>query len=408
MKSKIKTMLLLMATLMVTLMMSSMVFAAPAKVTGVTQTGVSTSSATIAWNADLNAYSYEVLCSTSSTDWTAMDEPKTCYSTSTYFSGLSAGKSYYVKVRAVDKNNVAGDWSDTFEMITSPNSVDYKSIKQISATIKNATIQWSPVAGATSYVISKYVNGVETDLGETKGTTYTLTGFNTNTNYYIYVYAVRTSASGSAFSNSAGLYSGYINLIPGKMTKPEATNYWNSSKQIKLAWDAKEYADGYQIQMYKYNGKKPVKTITSKGTYTYYYLKNIKAATFYKFRIRAYTTVNGKTQYGAWSDYNYIGQQIKPKLSINSKSKKLSISWTKMKGATSYTVYMSTSQTTGYKKIATTKKNSVTVSKFKKKALQANQRYYVYVVANKKVGKKTYKSGADSCYYIYYYYTYRY
>lgn len=397
MTNKIKSMLLLMATLVVTLMMSTMVFAAPGKISSVKQTYASESAAEIEWDADFSAYGYEIMYSTSSTDWTTNVGTKTTYSTKSYFSGLAAGKSYFVKVRAFDWDYNAGEWSDVFEMVTSP--VKVTGITQTSATTTTATIKWNAVSGATSYEVYKSVGGTSTLLGETKGTTYTLKGINASTSYSIYVYALRSSASGSAVSFGNYLYSSYINLIPAKAAKPEGTLYYNSSKQIRFEWDEKDYADGYQIQVYKYNGKKAVISKTTNSTY--YYATKMGAATFYKARVRAYTTINGKIQYGAWSDYNYVGQQIKPTLKYNRTTNKLKISWTKMKGATNYSIYMSTSQKTGYKKVVTTKKNTYTVSKFRKKKLTTKKTYYVYVVANKKVGKKTYKSGKQYCYYLY-------
>ena len=42
-----------------------------------------------------------------------------------------------------------------------------------------------------------------------------------------------------------------------------------------------------------------------------------------------------------------------------------------------------------------------TAKKFKKKKLNKKKTYYVYVVANRKEGKKTYKSKAVNCYYLY-------
>lgn len=397
MRNKMKSMLLFVVTLTAMLMMTIMVSAAPEKIEGIQQTDAGKTIAEIEWVSDINAYYYDVMYSTSSTDWTTNVSSKIVYSAKTTIVGLSAGKSYFVKVRAVDKDKNAGEWSDVFEIVTTPDSVT--TITQTSATTSTATIKWNAVSGATSYMVYKSINGNATFLGETTGTTYALKGINASTIYTIYVYAVRSSATGSAISSGKYIFSSNINLIPTKMEKPKATLYYNSSKQIKFEWASKDYADGYQIQVYKYNGKKAV--ISTITTGNYYYATKLGASVFYKVRMRAYTTINGKTQYGAWSDYNYVGQQIKPKLKYSKSTNKLKISWSKMKGASSYTVYMSTSKNGGYKKVATTKKATYTVSKFRKKKLTTKKTYYVYVVANKKVGKKTYKSGAQYCYYLY-------
>jgi fibronectin type 3 domain-containing protein len=80
------------------------------------------------------------------------------------------------------------------------------------------------------------------------------------------------------------------------------------------------------------------------------------------------------------------------------KTKTAVAKWDTVKGATSYTIYLSTKQKSGYKKVGTTKKTSFTLKKYGKSALKKNKTYYVYVVANKKVGKTTYTSDATYCY----------
>jgi hypothetical protein len=58
---------------------------------------------------------------------------------------------------------------------------------------------------------------------------------------------------------------------------------------------------------------------------------------------------------------------------------------------TSYTIYISKSEKSGYKKVETvsSKKTSYTVSKYNKKALKKGTTYYIKIVPNAKIGKKT-------------------
>jgi fibronectin type 3 domain-containing protein len=66
----------------------------------------------------------------------------------------------------------------------------------------------------------------------------------------------------------------------------------------------------------------------------------------------------------------------------------ITLSWAKVAGASSYTVYRSTSSGTGFTKLKTTSKTKLT-----NKGLNSNTTYYYYVVANGvSVSKKTYKS----------------
>ena len=204
----------------------------------------------------------------------------------------------------------------------------------------------------------------------------------------IYVYPVRSSGSyNAAPSYSKGIYDFNLKLVPTKVQNVHFTYYWSSLKEVVMEFDKTVYSDGYVYELYNYKNKK-ISSGTASSSSTY--LKNITTTQFYKVRVRSYVTVNNKTIYGEWSDYKMFGQQ--PKVNIKKSGKGVKLSWKKVKGAKSYTVYMSTKQKSGYKKIKTLKKNSLKVTKFKNKKLKKNKKYYVYVVANTKFGKTTVKT----------------
>jgi hypothetical protein len=221
--------------------------------------------------------------------------------------------------------------------------------------------------------------------------------------YNLYVYAYRKADSYVAeqeYSKADGYISSYdLRLIPGKIstTKIKITDYFSALKEVNVKWTELNYAEGYQIQVFNYNGKNSRYTTTSK--YGYAYLEKIDASRFYKFRIRGYVTINGSKKYGEWSSYKYVGQQVDVKSVTQTKSTKrqAKVTWDKMDGATSYTVYMSTKKDSGYKQVGSTSKNTLTVSKLGNSNLQKNKNYYVYVVANRKSGNSVYKSGTAYC-----------
>ena len=76
-----------------------------------------------------------------------------------------------------------------------------------------------------------------------------------------------------------------------------------------------------------------------------------------------------------------------PSIKVTVGKKKADVKWGKVTRATNYTVYYSTSKNSGYKKAGTTSGKSYTVYK-----LKPGKTYYFKVVANKKVGSKTYTS----------------
>ena len=71
-----------------------------------------------------------------------------------------------------------------------------------------------------------------------------------------------------------------------------------------------------------------------------------------------------------------------------SAKKGITIKIGKVNGADRYVIYAGAGSYPSYKKIATTTKTSYTMTKLDKKSLQKYDYYHVYVVAQKKVGKK--------------------
>lgn len=374
-------------------------FGATGKVTGLKQEKASTTTVSIAWDNYLGTnVKYIIEKSYDNQTFTRTDSS---YSASDLLY-VKALKPVYVRVKAVSTTNENKVYaiSDSIQVASVP--ADVKDLRQTTATTSSITISWTASEGATSYEIVRFVNNNEYVVGSTTSTTYTVDGFNNKlkNDTCVGVRPVRTvngfSAKTTGFYNTESLSPYKINLVPEKVQGLAITNYYNSLKEVTFGFIQPEYHDGYVYELYTYKNKK-----VSSGNITstsYNLLKNIKNQ-FYKLRVRAYVTIDNKNYYGAWSDYTVFALQ--PKVGLKKSGKKLKITWKKVSGAKNYTVYMSTSKTGGYKKLTTTKKRAYTAKKFKKKKLNKKKTYYVYVVANRKEGKKTYKSKAVNCYYLY-------
>ena len=91
------------------------------------------------------------------------------------------------------------------------------------------------------------------------------------------------------------------------------------------------------------------------------------------------------------SGFKSIGYATKVTGSYNRKSKKLTVKWSKVTGAKSYTVSISTKQSKGFKKVKTVKasKRKVVIKKYGKKKLKKGKIYWIRIVPNVKSGKKT-------------------
>lgn len=396
---KLSTLLVL--TFMLTALFSISVFAeevvVPSKVEGLKQTKATETTVSVEWDASLmSGVKYEVYL----TDGLNIYPQGTTSSPSYYIGPLSGGKSYYVFVRAYVSvrneetnqfENVYGEPSRILEVVTRPG---YKTtITQTNATASAISLKWNPVAGADGYKIYITTSNLNSAkyLGMVRNAAATIQKLSASGSYTVYVFPVRINEDGFVAESNFGYSYAYgLKTLPAKINQLEITRYWENSKKVVAEW-TEVNADGYEIQLYTYNGKKPVKKFTSRSNYVY--LTNVKQTSFYKFRVRPYVMIGVTKKYGSWSAYKEFAQPVKFSAKSGAlKSKSISVKWTKMKGAKNYTIYMSTNEKGGYKKVTTTKKTSYKVKKFKKKALKYNKNYYFYVVANKKSGKKTIKS----------------
>lgn len=113
----------------------------------------------------------------------------------------------------------------------------------------------------------------------------------------------------------------------------------------------------------------------------------------YKAQVRTYIKVGedkSAKKYSEWSDTVLLVPQ--PRLSGKRYATYAKAKWNKIAGAKNYTVYASTKSDKGYKKVTTTTKLKCTIKKVAGKKMRKGKVYYYYVVANAKLGGKTYTS----------------
>ena len=158
-----------------------------------------------------------------------------------------------------------------------------------------------------------------------------------------------------------------------------------------MNWSKSPAVTGYELYKYNSSKKKWEKvTTTSKTSYT---VKKLKSGTSYKFRVRAYVSINNKKYYSSYSSTLSTATKTKtPKISkITSKSKKATISWKKVSGASGYQIYMATSKKGKYSKVKTI--TSGKTVKYTKGSLKKKKTYYFKIRTYKTVsGKKIYSS----------------
>lgn len=168
-----------------------------------------------------------------------------------------------------------------------------------SAGYNKLKITWNKVEGASGYVVYQKIGGKWKKLKTTTGTSYTHTNSKTfpvqtgtaNTYTIKAYYTVSNKPVYSSYSKTG--ISG--KAVPGK---PVISAVAKSGKGMKLTIKKVSGATGYEIQ--RNDGTKWVKIASTKKL-SYGDAAASKKGTTYKYRVRAYRTVNGKNIYGSYS-----------------------------------------------------------------------------------------------------------
>lgn len=377
---------------------------APAAPTGLAQTDADTSSVDIAWNPvsgnDVTYY-YRISENTAFTNAEIDYE----YDCTAYISGLQLGKTYYVQIGASDndkEDNEESDitWSKTILTVaTAPEQVTKSSVKITTAKETSVSFKWSAASGATGYRIEYYAAGSSSSTAKTistAATSITVPNLSKNKEYEFCIYSYR--AAGSFKSSLSYGPSFYAAVLPTKVTGVDCSNFDPSVKKgdATFDWKINSLADGYQYEIYTYNGKsKLVSGTTTSYSYVEIQSSKLKTRQYYRIRVRAYYINHNNTkQYGAWSSFDYFSRSASQDVTLKKSGGKIKASWSKVKGATGYTVYLSTNGTS-YKKMGTTAKTTLKI----KQSLKTGKSYYVRIVPYYKKGKTTYTATVNLKYF---------
>jgi len=135
----------------------------PAKVSSLKETSASTTSISLSWKKAKNCTGYEVYTSTKKGSGFKKVKTISKNSTVTYTmkkaSGkkLAANKSYYVKVRAINKSGGTvkyGKYSSVLKVYTSPAKTSSFKCSDYDST--SISLEWKKVKGATGYYVVVY------------------------------------------------------------------------------------------------------------------------------------------------------------------------------------------------------------------------------------------------------------
>ncbi len=277
-----------------------------------------------------------------------------------------------------------------------PQNVKAEVIKcsQKDQTTNSVTLQWEEPSNPEKYFFgwgettqeAKAMVEKKEDYCAAGFTTHTIKGLKPGTKYYVCI-NYRVSA-GNYISPIVTDFEVYT-LPSGKTTGLKCDSINQTIGQATISWKEQTGVSGYEYVVTDATGKK-IKDTTENAGNTQVKI-DINNKSFYTFKVRAFCDKTGKRVYGKWSDAKAFGAQ--PTIIKASGSKNgLSLTWSKLKDAKDYTVYVTRDIESGFQKITTTKNNKYTLKKYKGKSIDEYNTYYVYVIANKSVSGKIVKS----------------
>ena len=223
-----------------------------------------------------------------------------------------------------------------------------------------------------------YNNGAESVL-LSGGTDY-------NTEYSNNVEIGTATVTVKGVNSYSGEVSKEFTIVPVKVSSLKMTS--KDIMSVNLKWSKVDGVSGYELAVYNPNTKKWTSSSVS-AKKTSYKATKLRPSTKYKFKIRAYKTVEKKNYYGEYSDT--ISVKTNPAIDTPSAdgycnlTGKPVVTWKKVKNAEKYIIYRSVKKGSGYKKIADLgqKKRSFTDKKVK-----PHKTYYYKVKAWRKLNGK--------------------
>jgi N-acetylmuramoyl-L-alanine amidase len=264
----------------------------------------------------------------------------------TYYkdSGLKTGSKYYYKVTAVNGDYETG-YSNRVSLYAAAKAVT--SLEASSSTYNKVDLTWKKASGATKYVI--YRSTKETSsyskIKTVTSTSYTDTSRKTGVTYYYKVVSYSDKAKGGTSS--------VVSATPVSAAPTNVKVVAKSYNSTKLTWTKAKGAGEYNIyrSTSKSSGYTLIKTVAN--TKTSYTDKTVVTGKTYYYKIRAVTRGD------AGKKSKVVSVKVSPaavtKLVAKSAGGKTAkLTWTAASGATSYQVYRSTKEKSGFSKVTTT------------------------------------------------------
>ncbi|MBQ7117770.1 MAG: fibronectin type III domain-containing protein [Clostridia bacterium] len=170
------------------------------------------------------------------------------------------------------------------------------SVKAYNIDDDEINLKWKKVKGADGYQVKIYSKGKWKAVGLTKKTNFEVDDRKSATNYR---FKVRTYE----LKKGKRVYGKYSSVVVAATEPDEVDDVKASAKEktsVTLKWSKVPRASRYQVYLYDSAKGKYVRKVTvKKNTAT---VKELKAGTTYKFKVRAYFSGDAGKEYGDYSD----------------------------------------------------------------------------------------------------------
>ncbi len=371
---------------------SSYKYATPSWGTVKPTASVTHKTVSLQWNAVADATGYEVLRGTSSkgTFVSIANVTELSYTDK----DVTAGKTYYYKVRPLDASGASTKYGPESAVLTAAPVWASVKFSSPSVTHKTVTLRWNAVAGATGYEVLRSTSSTGTYVSIAANVTeptYTDTGVTAGKTYY---YKVRPlDASGeTVLYGTASAYQSATPVWPSiKFTSSASVTH----KTVTLRWNAVAGATGYEV-LRSTSSKGTYVSIASNVTETTFTDTGVAAGKTYYYKVRPMDASDETTLYGAESAYQSatpVWPSIKFSSSASVTHKTVTLRWNAVAGATGYEVLRSTSSKGAYVSIAA----NVTETTYTDTGVVSGKTYY-YKVRPLDASGETTLYGAESAY----------